>query len=104
LVLKGSTAALHSGPKIPKSIRMLRRKLTREKVMGANQDYFKFDSDYNFSTPAKAAGVIVGHSAGTSYWKDANGKTLGELQAERVGSIGIGSQDSQNNIQDGLIG
>lgn len=65
--------------------------------MVPNQDYFKFDYDYVFPTPAKAAGVIVGHSAGTSYWKDANGKTLGELQAERVGNIGVESKDSTND-------
>jgi hypothetical protein len=92
LVQKGSTAVLHSSTGIPRSLRMLRRKLSKERVMVANQDYFKFDCDYEFETPARAAGVIVGHSAGKSYWKDADGKSLVRLQEERVGSLADQSQ------------
>ena len=48
---------------------------------------YRFTQDYSFSSPSMAAAVVLGRSAnGRIEWKDAQGRTLKELQEAEAGS------------------
>lgn len=53
---------------------------------GAGGASYRFSQDYAFSSPSTAAAVLLGRSAnGRIEWKDAQGRTLKELQAIEAG-------------------
>jgi hypothetical protein len=46
---------------------------------------YRFSQDYVFTSPSTAAAVVLGRSAnGRIEWKDAQGRTLKELQAQEA--------------------
>jgi len=46
---------------------------------------FKFEKEYLFNSPSAASDFIVGHSSnGWDYWKTKQGKTLKEIEKERL--------------------
>jgi len=48
---------------------------------------YRFTQDYSFSSPSTAAAVVLGRSAnGRIEWKDAQGRTLKELQEAEAGA------------------
>jgi hypothetical protein len=63
-----------------------RRDLLASGVLEVAGDKLRFTQDYVFSSPSLAAAVVLGRSSnGRIDWKDAQGKTLKELQ-ERLAS------------------
>jgi len=59
----------------------LRVQLVKNGVLAEDKDKLRFTQDYTFTSPSLAAQVVLGRSAnGRIDWKDANGKTLKELQ------------------------
>jgi len=59
----------------------LRTQLLANGVLTEDKDRFRFTQDYAFTSPSLAAQVVLGRSAnGRIDWKDANGRTLKELQ------------------------
>jgi len=50
-------------------------------VLAEDKDKLRFTQDYTFTSPSLDAQVVLGRSAnGRIDWKDANGKTLKDLQ------------------------
>ena len=46
---------------------------------------YRFSQDYVFTSPSTAAAVVLGRSAnGRIEWKDGQGRTLKELQAQEA--------------------
>jgi hypothetical protein len=77
VVLKGSEAAGSVVPSTPESVTRLRKVLTDEGVLAAQNGHFIFAKDYLFSSPSAAAGVVLGRSAnGWVEWKDRMGRSL----------------------------
>ena len=84
LVQKGSEAVASERPSSEKWpwTRNLRQKLKDDGVLGDKSDHLVFIKDIEFSSPSSAAAVIHGgHANGLTAWKDAQGKTLKDLEA-----------------------
>ncbi len=84
LINKGSTAVATERPSSEKWpwTRNLRQKLKDEGALVVNADCLSFVKDVEFASPSAAAAVIHGgHANGLTAWRDANGKTLKELEA-----------------------
>ena len=85
VVLAGSQAVLNERPssqKYPWALNM-RQKLKEEGALAVKVDHLLFTKDIEFSSPSAAAAVIHGgHTNGLISWKNKDGKTLKELEAE----------------------
>src|SRR5262249_32963984 len=82
VVLAGSQAAKDEVPSIHQHVASLRQQLISRDVLKPDGDRYVFSQDYTFSSPSNAAGVVLARSAnGRIEWKDANGRTLKDLQA-----------------------
>jgi hypothetical protein len=85
VVHKGSTAVLNEVSSIHHFLSELRKDLQSKGVMVYNGDHFEFTQDYLFSSSSTAAGVVQGRAAsGPKDWKDDLGKTLSEVQKEKL--------------------
>jgi hypothetical protein len=88
VVKAGSQAVGQSVPSMQQHVRSmydLREELIKNGVLQPDGDLLRFSQDYVFSAPSTAAAVVLGRSAnGRVEWKDANGRTLKELQALEV--------------------
>lgn len=85
VVLKGSQAVLRerASAKNYPHVLTTRKKLIEEGTLSENGDHFVFIRDVEFSSPSAAAAVVHGGSAnGLISWKDVQGRTLKELEAE----------------------
>lgn len=52
-------------------------------VLAERQDHLLFTRDAEFSSPSAAASVVHGgHANGLIAWKNANGKTLKDIESE----------------------
>lgn len=84
LVKAGSEAVLlerASSQKYP-AARNLRSKLREEGVLVEQEDHLLFIKDTEFSSPSAAASVIHGgHANGLTAWRNAEGKTLKEIES-----------------------
>ncbi len=59
----------------------LRAELLKNGVLVQDGNNFRFTQDYTFSSPSYASSVVLARSSnGRTDWKDANGKTLKQLQ------------------------
>ena len=84
LVKKGSEAVATERPSSEKWpwTRNLRQKLKEEGSLTDSKDKLVFLKDVEFASPSAAAAVVHGgHANGLTAWKDANGKSLKELEA-----------------------
>ena len=79
--LKGALARI-GGDLIDSQIyTQARESLLRREILEENGSHFILKQDYTFSSPTTAAGVFLARNAnGRTEWKDANGKTLKEIQ------------------------
>jgi hypothetical protein len=83
VVLKGSTAAGSEVASVPAWIVDLRKSLRTRGIMARGVNGEVFAQDYAFNSPSAAAGVLLGRSAnGRVEWKDAQGRTLKQIQSE----------------------
>jgi hypothetical protein len=63
-----------------------RQSLVERGIILPDGDAYKLAQDYTFDSPSTAAGVLLGRSSnGRVEWKDAEGRTLKEMQTEAVG-------------------
>ena len=89
VVKAGSKAVAEAVPSMAQHVRGMydvRQELIANGVMALDGGLYRFTQDYSFSSPSTAAAVVLGRSAnGRIEWKDAQGRTLKELQqAEAV--------------------
>lgn len=84
VVKAGSQAVGESVPSMQQHVRGmydLRQELIANGVLTQDGTGYRFTQDYPFSSPSTAAAVVLGRSAnGRIEWKDAQGRTLKELQ------------------------
>lgn len=85
VVLQGSRARRDEVGSIYDHLSELRRQLVERGVLVVEGDGLAFTQDYRFTSPSKAAGVLVGSSAnGLQAWKDLRGTTLKALRDARA--------------------
>lgn len=81
LVFKNSKAAATIVNSMTPNLITYRQKLIDEKVLVDKGDFFEFSDDYIFSSPSKAAVIVMGRNAnGLTEWKNKDGKTLKEFE------------------------
>ena len=90
VVRKGSQAVVEVVPSLEsnKPARLAQREdLIERGVVELDGASYRFTQDYVFSSPSVAATFVLGMSSnGRTKWKDAQGRTLRELQEEEAGS------------------
>lgn len=83
VVLKGSTAVLHTRPSAQQRhpyVLALRKQLIEDGTLVQENDFLQFSKDSEFTSPSTAAAVIQGGGAnGLIEWKTKDGITLKEL-------------------------
>jgi hypothetical protein len=83
VVSLGSVVSSTPAVSMQKGYRALRDRLIDEGVIVEESGALRFVRDYLFRSSSAAAGVVSGYSlSGPQSWKDENGKTLAEIQAE----------------------
>jgi hypothetical protein len=88
VVLQGSRARSAETNSIHKYMSDLRQQLVDRGVLQKEGEYFVFTQDFRFKSPSTAAGVLVGGAAnGRIAWKDRNGRTLKEVQQQKIEQI-----------------
>jgi hypothetical protein len=81
LVLAGSTGRVETVPSIHPFLVERRQQLLNQGVLVPRDGVLQLSTDYQFDSPSTAAGVLLGRAAnGRTEWKDAQGRTLKELQ------------------------
>lgn len=81
IVRAGSQAVGDEVPSIHAYLTELRKTLVAQGVLAPHGTNYRFTQDYVFNSPSTAAGVVLGRSAnGRIEWKDAQGRTLKEIQ------------------------
>lgn len=90
VVRKGSQAVVDAVPSLKsnKPARLAQREdLSQRGVVERDGSSYRFTQDYVFSSPSLAATFVLGMSSnGRTKWKDAQGRTLKELQEAEAGS------------------
>lgn len=82
VVFKGSKATSTTVPSITQNFIMLREKLINDGTLVRNQDVYEFPDDFIFSSPSTAAAIVLGRNAnGLTEWRQTNGKSLKEFEA-----------------------
>lgn len=82
VVFKNSKAAATIVNSMTPNFITYRQKLINEGVLIDKEEYFEFVDDYIFSSPSTAAVIVMGRSAnGLTEWKNKEGKTLKEFEA-----------------------
>lgn len=85
VVRAGSQAAKKEVASIPASTSDLRKALLNQGIFEDVGTAYRLVQDYIFSSPSAAADVLLGSSSnGRTEWKDAEGRSLKEIQGEEV--------------------
>jgi hypothetical protein len=81
VVLGGSLGRVEHVPSIHAWLLERRQQLLDQGVLVAENGVLRVTTDFRFESPSAAAGVLLGRAAnGRTEWKDAEGRTLKELQ------------------------
>lgn len=86
VVRAGSQAVKEEVASIHAYLAELRKSLQAQGVLVPEGAVYRLAQDYAFNSPSTAAGVLLGRSAnGRTEWKDAQGRTLKQIQEEEIG-------------------
>lgn len=81
VVFAGSTARKEVTKGAQAWVTTMRAKLTAQGILQEKQDRYVFTSNFIFTSPSGAAGIVLGRNAnGWISWKYQNGKTLDEVK------------------------
>jgi len=88
IVYKGSTASTQISDAVKKrNERIISSLLQSGHISKVSDKLFKFEKDYLFNSPSAASDLITGNStSGWILWKTKQGKTLKEIERERLKS------------------
>ena len=85
VVFSGSTARAQEVPSATSFVTGLRTQLVADGVLAGDGPSLRFTRDYLFSSPSAAASAVLARNAnGRTEWKDAQGRTLHEIEAASV--------------------
>jgi hypothetical protein len=87
VVRAGSQAVRDEVASIHAYMSDLRKSLLTQRVLEPAGTGYRLTQDYTFNSPSTAAGVLLGRSSnGRVEWKDAQGRTLKEIQEAEAGA------------------
>jgi len=87
VVLSGSKARIEEVASTHKYVIAQRRSLVERGIFVADGIHYRLTQDYTFNSPSQAAAVMMGRNAnGRIEWRDADGRTLRDLQEAEAGS------------------
>ena len=87
VVRSGSHAVREEVPSIHAYLTDLRTALKKQGILKEEGDLYEMTQDYAFGSPSTAAGVLLGMPInGRTMWKDAEGRTLKDLQEQETES------------------
>ena len=87
IVCEGSLAVVQEVKTIQDYMKAIRRDLLAKGVIAPVGTFYRFNQDYDLSSPSTAAGVLLGRSAnGRIEWLDASGRTLKSIQESEAGA------------------
>ncbi|WGQ14743.1 DUF4357 domain-containing protein [Sphingobacterium faecium] len=90
VVLKNSEASFKVMNSLSFANRELREKLANNGSIKLNRNKFIFEKDTLFDSASQAGAIIVGYSInGPANWKKANGKSIKDIEREKVRLNGI---------------
>jgi hypothetical protein len=85
VVFEGSTANIEEAKSAQAWIIEMRKKLIEQGIIKKEGNVYQFTSNYIFSSPSGAAGVVLGRTAnGWIEWKYQDGRTLDEVKRQDV--------------------
>ena len=86
VVRAGSQAVKDEVPSIHTYLSDLRKALLNQGILEDTGTAYRLVQDYIFSSPSTASGVLLGSSSnGRTEWKDAEGRSLKQIQEAEVG-------------------
>lgn len=85
LVIKGSTIKPQATPALAPTYLKIRNDLIDKGYVKQTEKGFEFQQDYEFTSPSQAGAVVLGYSVnGRVFWKNEHGKTLKDIEEERI--------------------
>ncbi|MEZ9998480.1 GIY-YIG nuclease family protein [Vibrio lentus] len=85
VVLKGSQALPKAQPSLSKGYNKLRTSLEEQGTLTPEEDLLVVSEDTLFTSASQAAAVLLGYPcSGPDYWKNSQGKSIKEIEAESV--------------------
>ena len=88
VVYAGSTARTREVPAATSFVSSLRAQLIADGVLAGEGPTFQFTRDHLFSSPSAAASAVLARNAnGRTEWKDAQGRTLHEIESASVAGV-----------------
>jgi hypothetical protein len=86
VVQAGSTAVSDEVPSTQPYVSEMRRALAAKGVLTLTGNVYRLTQDYTFNSPSTASSVLLGRSSnGRKEWKDAQGRTLKQIQDAEAG-------------------
>lgn len=83
VVLPGSQVTADVRSSLSEGYNKLRQRLIDSGVLEVQGEIYVFRKEYLFSSPSAAAAIICGQACnGREYWKDDNGRTLKDIEAD----------------------
>jgi len=88
LVFKDSNASSEAVNSLQGGYKRLRDDLIKNAVLKVSDGKMVFGDNYLFDSPSAAATVVAGSPrSGNKSWRNQDGKTLGEIEAEKTASV-----------------
>ncbi len=85
LVLKGSLMKQMATPALAPTYLKIRNDLLEKGYVTKHKNGYEFLQDYEFTSPSQAGAVILGYSVnGRIFWKNNIGKTLKQIEEEKI--------------------
>jgi len=99
VVMQNSMSRISETNSCPDTVRVLRQKLRDEGVLVQNGGGLLFTADHAFNSPSLAAAVIYGGSVnGRSAWKNADGRSINDLD-----KLSLDEQELAEEIPEDVI-
>jgi hypothetical protein len=96
VVLKGSEAAKTFTSSLSPGYQVLREKLINSGSLVPADDKYVFQKDTLFDAPTPAGAIVVGYNmSGPQNWKDITGKSLKEIEEQRIQQSPSARESSQ---------
>jgi hypothetical protein len=99
-----SNAVASDSTSLQGGYRNLKDDLKKKGVLVSDNGKLKFAKDYTFKSSSAAAAVVAGSQrSGPKSWKNNEGKTLGEIEAEEAATAEVALDRFKSLVKEGVI-
>lgn len=85
VILKGSLMKDSETDSLSPNYSRIRKDLIEKEIVKNTDKGLEFQREYEFTSPSQAGAVILGYSVnGRTFWKNKNGKTLKQIEEEKI--------------------